>query len=71
MLTDANRDVITMLDKQGSTFKNYVKQGFHFPKVIISSASTTQKKGKILMLRSREKPTKRSLSQFIELIELT
>lgn len=33
-----------MLDKQGSTFKNYVKQGFHFPKVIISSASTTQKK---------------------------
>lgn len=71
MLTDTNRDVITMSDKQGSTFKTYVKQGFHFPKVIISSASPTQKKGKILMLRSREEPTKRSLSQFIELIELT
>lgn len=44
MLTATDRNVIIMLDKQRSTFKNCVKQRFHFPKVIISSASTTPKK---------------------------
>lgn len=44
MLTATDRNVIIMLDKQRSTFKNCVKQRFHFPKVIISIASTAQKK---------------------------